>query len=199
MLPSMQDDKDKDKGLRKLDPSGIRDVFNSEKDGFRSHAQKDGIAKALSGLSEILGDLQDAGIDVSLEIMGGASEQAFDLFKENSITVPVSGILRIGPIHRLLGIATKLDGKPALVIGLSEFDIRYSGPEAVVNNGVIDGKLRAVHFNLQTDPDALLKLEQTVLRYAARNEVIAELDESGVFDNTKRLRKPSLKTPPFRP
>lgn len=196
----MQDDKDKDKGLRKLDPATLRDVFNLEKEKFRETSDKEGVLTALSGLSEILGDLQDAGLDVSLEMLGGASEQAFDLFKENGVTAPVSGVLRIGPIHRLLGIATRLDSKPSLVIALSEFDIRYSGPEAVVNNGVIDGKLRAVRFDLKKDPDALVKLESTIIRYAARNDVIAEIDHKNAFDNSKNaqntLRKLPLKPPP---
>lgn len=195
----MQDQDNTDKGSRKLAPESIRAEFNSSKEDFRGFADRSGLTRALASLSDMLGDLQDAGLDVSLEMLGGASEQAFDLFKENSITVPVSGILRIGPIHRLLGISTSLEGKPALVIGLSEFDIRYSGPEGVVREGVIDGKLRAVHFDLNADPDALLKLEKTIIRYAARSEAIADIDDRRAFENTKSLYKPTLRIPPPTP
>lgn len=196
----MQDDKDKDKGLTKLDPAGIRALFNRNKEEFRSFTERSGIAKAIAGMSEIISDLRDAGIDVSLEMMGGASEQAFDLFKENGVTVPVSGILRIGPIHRLVAIATKLNKEETTVIALSEFDIRYSGPEAVVRDGIIDGKLRSVRFDIKKDPEALAKLEKTIINYAARNEVLADLDEFGALENKKGvLPKPSLKIPPATP
>ncbi|HYD19068.1 MAG TPA: hypothetical protein VEF76_11375 [Patescibacteria group bacterium] len=181
--------------MKRLSPSYIRAEFGTARNSFENFGRDSGFADALQQVSLALGDLQEAGIDVSLEIFGDASELAFDLF-EGGVTVPISGVLRIGPIHRLFGIATKAGGKPALQIGLSNTDIRFNGPEGEIADGKVSGKVRPIVFDLKKDPEALIKFQREILVHAARNSVIAANDPAQAFnDAPAALRKPALPRP----
>lgn len=181
--------------MKRLPREKITESFNASKREFAEYGAKSGFDAALQNISTAIFDLKEAGIDVSLEIFGDASEQAFDLFPTTSVTVPISGVLRIGPIHRLFALATKSDGKNALIIGLSNYDIRYNGPDAKLENGQVSGKVRSINFDLRKDPDALVKFQQEIINHAARNAVVNDNDAAQVFDSAAGLRKSVLPRP----
>lgn len=81
--------------MKKLTPDQIRDEFNARKEKFAVWGEETGLNSALQGMSAALADLRAGGIDVSLEIFGDASEQAFSLRPDTSVTTPISGVLRI--------------------------------------------------------------------------------------------------------
>ncbi len=180
--------------MRRLDANSISSEFNAAKEKFSRSFAASGLDEAVTSLSLVIGDMKKAGMDVELTLFGDASEQAFDLFAGGGLTVPVTGILRMGPIHRLIGIATKENNIPVLKIGISEFDIRFQGVDATSSEGVISGKLRALTFDLRKE-DGLEKLQKEIIRHSARNAVLNEHDVAGVFDNGAALRKPSLQLP----
>ncbi len=181
--------------MKRLPREKITAEFNAAKDEFASYGAKSGFDKALQNISTAIGELKEAGIDVSLEVFGDSSEQAFDLFSNASVTVPISGVLRIGSIHRLFGLATKSGGKNALQIGLSNFDIRYNGAEIKIEDGVATSNVRAIVFDLKNDPDALVKFQQEIITHAARNAVVNDNDAAQVFDSATALRKSTLIRP----
>ncbi len=182
--------------MKRLPREKISEEFNASKREFADYGAKSGFDVALQNISTAILDLKEAGIDVSLEIFGDASEQAFDLFGTTSVTVPISGILRIGPIHRLFALATKSDSKNVMIIGLSNYDIRFNGPDAkLADDGELSGKVRSINFDLKKDPDALVKFQQEIINHAARNAVVNDNDTAQVFDSAASLRKSVLPRP----
>lgn len=181
--------------MKRLPREKISESFNAAKRDFAAYGEKSGFDVALQNISTAIGEMKDAGIDVSLEIFGDSSEQAFDLFPTTSVTVPISGVLRIGPIHRLFALATKSDGKNAMIIGLSNYDIRFNGPDAKLADGVIEGKVRSINFDLKKDPDALVKFQQEIINHAARNAVVNDNDTAQAFDSATVMRKSVLPRP----
>lgn len=181
--------------MKRLPREKISEEFNASKREFAAYGEKSGFDIALQNISAAIGDLKEAGIDVSLEIFGDASEQAFDLFGTTSVTVPISGVLRIGPIHRLFALATKSDSKNVMIIGLSNYDIRFNGPDAKIEDGAVSGKVRSINFDLKKDPEALVKFEQEIINHAARNAVVNDNDTAQVFDSASNLRKSVLPRP----
>lgn len=181
--------------MKRLPREKISEEFNASKRAFADYGAKSGFDVALQNISAAIGELKESGIDVSLEIFGDSSEQAFDLFATTSVTVPITGVLRIGPIHRLFALATKSDGKNALILGLSNYDIRFNGPDAKLGDGVIEGKVRSINYDLKKDPDALVKFQQEIINHAARNAVVNDNDAAQVFDSAAVMRKSVLPRP----
>lgn len=186
--------------MRRLDPGQISDEFNAQKKRFREEHEKSGLLQALNSLSQIIGDIKSAGMDVSLEIFGCPSEQAFAMFpRDGKLISPISGILRIGHDHRLIAFATQVGGADALQLAMSEFDIRFNGPDGKMKEGIIDASVRARVYDLKKDPDAFVKLEKEIIRHCARNDIVDAQDASHSFDARTALRKPSLKNLPKKP
>jgi hypothetical protein len=188
--------------MQKPDPHLIREAFNKAQQAFHDENEKSGLGPALESISGMVKDLKDAGLDVSLEIAAGASEMAFGLFESNGMTVPVSGILRMGNIHRLVAIATSLGNTPALMLSMSAFDIRFEGNKALTLEKSTKNNIRTKTYDLLKDPAALAKLQNEIIRYCARSAEIAARDvrdalDTGSKDTLKKfpLKKSLQKTP----
>lgn len=180
--------------MRRMTPQNIRDEFNAQKDAHEALWTKSGLNGALESLSLALRDLNQSGIDVSLEMMGTPSEQAFAMLSETAMTVPVSGILRIGNIHYLLSIATKHAGEDCLKLCLSEFDIRFQGVRGKMKENDFKQSVRAKVYDLKRDNDAMTKFQQEIIRHAARNSVIDAHDHGGTLDTGTPHKKTGLKS-----
>ena len=183
--------------MRRMSAGQIRDSFNAQKEKFQKEHAQSGLLDALGNLSLAIADIQAEGHDVSLQIFGNPSEQAFAMFpRGGGLTTPVSGILRIGRNERLLAISTKVGGAPALQLAVSDFDIRFNGTEGKLKEGDIGNSIRAKIFDLKNDPEALVKFQKDVLYHGARNSAVDALDNAGAFDNNAKATKPKLKAPP---
>jgi len=180
--------------MRRMITQNIREEFNVQRNAHEASWAKSGLTTALENLSLSLRDLNDNGIDVSLEIMGTPSEQAFAMLPEKGMTVPVSGVLRIGHIHYLLSIATKHGGEDCLKLCLSEFDIRFQGVKGKMKENEFKQTVRAKVFDLKRDPDALIQLQKEIIRHAARNSVIDAHDHGATLDTGGLRKKAGLKS-----
>jgi hypothetical protein len=192
--------------MRRMTEVEIRDEFNAQKTRFENDHAKSGLLEALENLSHCLADIKAQGYDVSLEIFGNPSEQAFAMFpRGGGLTTPVSGILKSGTNHRLLAFSTKVGGQPALQLAVSEFDIRHHGMDGKLKlsgdresmTGETENSVRAKIYDLKKDPEAMVKFQKDVLFHCARNEAVNARDVAGAFDNGQSLRKlkaPSLKS-----
>lgn len=177
------------------DSSAIRDEFNKKKDAFRTQSEKDGLKDAVGILSRVIGDLKDAGLDVSLDLIAGGNEMAFYLFPNPSLTMPVTGILRLGNMHRLLGVATELDKASVLQVAISHFDYRLEGTTAKLTEGRnINPAIRGKIFDLRKSTIEG-ELRDYLLVTLARNDVVAEFDTMQSLENTGHTNKPLLKAP----
>lgn len=191
--------------LRRMTDAEIRDEFNAQKARFEAEHVKSGLLEALESLSQCLADIKAQGYDVSLEIFGNPSEQAFAMFpRGGGLTTPVSGILKSGTNHRLLAFSTKVGGQPALQLAVSEFDIRHHGMDGKVKltgdresmTGEAENTVRAKIYDLKKDPEAMVKFQKDVLFHCARNDAVNDRDKANAFDNGASLRK--LKAPQLK-
>lgn len=187
--------------MRRMDPRQITDTFNAKRQQHQADWEKAGLLKAVEDFSAAISDLKGAGLDVSVEIFGDAAELGFSLFDARSIRTPVTGILHIGPIHRLFAFATHQKGQPVLKLAVSEFDIRFQGADGSLDlkDGDFKSTVRSDIYDLRNDPDALIKFQEEIIRMSARNAVIFERDRFDAFDKPNSLQKPSLRFPPKSP
>lgn len=189
--------------MKKLTIEQIRDEFNARKEKFAKWGEETGFNTVLQHISTAIADLREGGIDVSLEIMGDSSEQAFALRSAGQITTPISGVLRINNIERLFSITVKEGGKPSLIVALSDFDIRYNGTHGQLDDGKIRNVVRHKTYDFRKNPDALKDFQLEIINFSARNTVVAENDvansfETGIRGGKKQVVKSALKKPANR-
>lgn len=188
---------EQDDTLRGMTAGELAATFAQKKSDFERMHEKSGMLRAIEALSRAVGDIKDAGHDVALTLYGNASEESFGIFSRGGgLTVPASGVLRIGDSHRLIAIATKAGGRAALQIGMSEFDIRHNGAEGTMKEGDITPVVRADIYDLKANPAALKDLQAEILRSLARDQVVAEHDAAAAFEKTpSQFGKKFLKPP----
>src|SRR5687768_318953 len=109
----------------------IAEKFKGQAEKHRTAWQEAGLAQAVQDLSRAVRDLKDAGINVSLDMTGFTGEMVFNMFDRSSgpLTVPVAGILHIGNVERLIGIAVR-QGTPCLKLAFSDLDFHFQGGES---------------------------------------------------------------------
>lgn len=180
--------------MKKLKPDQIRDEFNARKQKFAKWGEETGFDKVLQGISVAIDDLRAGGIDVSLEIFGDSSEQAFALAGTSSVTTPISGVLKINNIHRLFSLSVKEQGQDCLKVALSDFDIRYNGVEGKTTEQRVRNVIRSKTYDFKRDADALVKFQLEIIQFSARNAVVADNDVAGVFETGTHNPKPGLKS-----
>jgi len=185
--------------MKKLTAEQIREHFNAQRVAHEESWAKSGLNTALENISLALQDLNNNGVAVSLEIMGTPSEQAFGMLSDAGMTVPVSGVLRIGNAHFLLSVATKHSGQDCLKLCVSEFDIRFQGVKAKIKESDFRQIVRADIYDLKGDPDALVKFQKEIIRYGARNQVIDDHNIGGTLETGISRKKAALKSPLQKP
>lgn len=185
--------------MRRMTPQNIRDEFNAQTDAHEKSWAKAGLNSALENISLALRDLNASGIDVSLEMLGTPSEQSFAMLLDSGMTVPVSGILRIGHIHYLLSIAVKHGGQECLKLCMSEFDIRFQGVRGKIKENDFRQVVRSNIYDLKGDADALAKFQKEIICHAARNHVIDGHDHGNTLDTGSPRKKTCLKSPLKKP
>lgn len=174
--------------MRFLDPDGIRARFSESNRQQRKGMNNDGTDLALQYISHALADLKSEGLDVVLEMHTTVSELAFDLLNRQ-YTLSHEGVLRIGNTEHLLCIATieEKNQHPCLKLALSKLDYRHQGVQQTVRSHVYD---------LQNDPDAMIKFQNQLIDYIVTSKLIEENDIAQVFNRDDMMRKPLQK--PFQ-
>jgi len=180
--------------MRRMTPDSIREEFNTQHEKHEKQWSDWGLTQALEEISLALRDIRQQGHDVSLDMIGTPSEQVFSMMPQSGMTVPVSGLLRIGGIDYLLGIVTKQNGNPCLKLCVSEFDIRFQGVNGKVKEGDFRQAVRSNIYDLKGDADALVKFQKEIIRHCARNKVIADHDPAGTLGADTQGKKPVAKS-----
>lgn len=178
-----------------LTPRQIADEFNLQTEKFRARGKETGFDKALQDLSLMIRDLKEAEIDVSLSMIENSSEQAFSMFPPIGLAVPLSGILRIGGMEKMIGLAVMENGRQCLKLAVSDFDIRFNGAHHTFKNGTGTNAVKSTVYDLKDDPEALTKMQKDIIRIAARTNIVQENDITEAFGtHAESLRKPRFKT-----
>jgi hypothetical protein len=182
--------------MRRMDPHQISDTFNAKRRQFADDCDQTGLSQGVEAFSVAINDLRSGGMDLSVEIFADGSELGFAMFNSGNIRTPVSGILHIGPIHRLFAFAVRDADGACLKLAVSEFDVRFNGADGTIKDNKLDNTIRAQIYDLKNDEDALVKMQDEIIRMAARNEVVYNHDVADAFDTPSSLRKPSLRMNP---
>jgi hypothetical protein len=182
--------------MRRMDPHQISDTFNEKRRKFAEDCDATGLAQGIEAFSVVINDLKSAGMDLSVEIFADGSELGFAMFDSSNVRTPVSGVLHIGPIHRLFAFAVRDSGGACLKLAVSEFDVRFNGADGTIKDSKLDNTIRAQIYDLKNDEDALVKMQDEIIRMAARNEVVCNHDVADAFDKPGGLHKPSLRMTP---
>lgn len=167
-----------------LKPEKIQESFNASTARIRNEWEKSGVALALDSLSHAVANLRAAGIDVAIDMSPIPGEKAFAM-NAHGCVMPVSGILRLGHLQRLIAIQTRSHDANRLDILLSQFD-----------TGVADNlaKTRALVYPLLTDKNAIVKFQTKIADDWARQQLMQEYDtQASLFPHI--LRKAVLKSP----
>lgn len=166
--------------MNRLERNNIRAIFNAQKYVLADKWEAAGVNSLLKELSIVLADFQAEDIDISLDLNGTGSEQAFYML-EGSVDVPVSGILTIGTEQRLLAISTEHQDRKCLLLALSDYDIRYNGVQGVICDNRIFNGVRATVYDFWNDPEAMANLQRGILRVAICNSHINDMDSKSSF------------------
>lgn len=168
-------------------------------DSFAAHSAADSAdySRCFQGLSAALHDLQQAGIDVELQLFGKSTEQGFKMRFNHPIELVwqnTGGILRIGNFHGLVAIFTELkkadhDKEPCFWLKVSELDIRFE------HN---DNTIRHSAYDLLNDEDALISLQKFVISIAGNQQAIADADVHNAFQLSAHRVRPTKALAPAR-
>lgn len=154
-----------------------------------------GTASVLRYMSLAVHELQEAGVDVRIDIRSGDFSNAYDMVfgmaKENA-SVPVYGFLHIGPISRLFAIACKMDEKPGAKLFISEHNASESA-------GRIEWEhmehVPTILLHFDEDPDALKDFQKYIVKQAALYTAAMKNDVAGVFNSPGRAAEKLDKRP----
>jgi len=142
-----------------------------------------GTAAVLRHLSLAVQELQQAGIDVRMDLRAGDYSAAYDMVfgtaKKNA-TAAVYGFLHIGPMTRLFAIAGKMDEENVAKLFISEHNVSEASGRAEWEDAQ---KVPAVVLHFDEDTDALLDFQKYIVHQAAVYAAAMQNDPAGVFNN----------------
>jgi hypothetical protein len=175
----------------------LRTLFQESVAEETRELEEPGTASVLRHMSLAVHELQEAGLDIHIDIRSGDYSSAYDMAfgtAEENASVPVYGFLHIGPMARLFAIASKLDDAPVAKLWLSEHNTNESQGRAEWANSQ---STPSVTFHFDEDPDALKDFQKYVVKQAALYTAAMKHDVAGVFNNPGRApekldKKPSL-------
>ena len=81
----------------------IIDAFNAQKAERLKSLKKCKVDQALATISQMVSDMQSAGIDICVDVFSFPGEQCFKMFQGGG-THPISGYFKIGHERFLFGI-----------------------------------------------------------------------------------------------
>lgn len=165
-----------------LSSAQLRDLFEKLAKRDKSALKRKGIDDVLRQLSHAVKSMQDAGVDISIDVRSGQYANAYDLLFTNveakNSNITVYGFFHIGGTSQLWALADNIDGNPARKLIVSEFTAA-EGESRIewANKHTTPGEV----FDFNEDTDALPKLQVHLLSIAASRHIIREYDAADVF------------------
>lgn len=169
--------------MERLSENDLKSAF---KDAI-NNASDSALESLLQDISAAMRDIQQigTGIDVSLDL-GRCCERHFSLFPSVKVSLSAGGMLTVGNQDHLIAIATLKDGNPALLIGLSQLNMRHESIYATNTLSRIKPDIRSVIIDCQEE-NGIQALQTFILKQAGLQAVIARNDTSHSFKNQPQL------------
>ena len=145
--------------------------------------KKSNIDKALRNISKSVKRLQQAGLDISIDVHRMPNTMAFAMFTPPS-RVPIAGVIKISDVQLMFAIG-EMEGntKDILSLRLSYHDIRYHH----------QGEVAYRAYDLKDESSEPYKIfQKNLLETAAQKAVVDQYDISDVFN--KERKRPVFKT-----
>lgn len=175
----------------------LRRIFEEKSSEHAEELEDNCVASALRMLSLAVHEMQEAGMEVSLDIRTGDYSNAYDMVfsqAQANASVAAYGFLHIGPMTRLIAIADEVDEVPTTRVYLSEHNTHETESRMEWEKAQT---VPCICFNFRQDQDALTDFQTYVAGQAAKYMATIKNDIAGVFNNgqtaiTKLDKKPSL-------
>lgn len=138
------------------------------------------LERHLPALSRAFHEMQQAGIDVELEILGVCAEMGFKMKTEGltSWSMETSAVLSIGASRHLVAFMTERTpqgsqvSQPCMVMLVSKLDMRYQGTHDT---------LRTLAYDLGDDKNSLAAFQEFVAGVHAKQQRYARADKANAF------------------
>lgn len=191
-------------GYKKLSTAQICDTFKKLADKQKDFMDIYGIGNILRALSDSVKTMQDAGIDISIDVRSGQYADAYDMLFSNveakTATIYTYGFLHIGHTVRLWALAHQIDDAAVKKLMISEFNTAEGASRMSWSSSLKSG---ANVYDFEEDADALVKLQMDLIEIAADDHVLAAYDSAQVFNRpapaSTQGKLPSKKLRPARP
>lgn len=185
-----------------MTPDQISGTFKKLTDARLHDLKQSGTADILGHLSRSIRMLQDAGIDISLDIRLGQYSNAYDMvfgeLNAQKALIAAYGFVKTGGTSRLLAIVQRIDDKPVQKVLLSDHNTHESESRMSWSSA---NKSAATAFHFDEDENALSSLQTAFLSLAANAYAVEHFDVAEAFGKnagktpTVALKgKPALKT-----
>lgn len=160
----------------------LRDLFEKLTVREKKNLQQKGIDGTLQSLSTAIKTMQDAGIDIAIDVRSGQYANAYDLVFSNTeaekTSVTVYGFFHIGGVSQLWALADRIDDAPAKKLVVSQFSATEGQSRIEWSS---NQKTPGTVFDFAEDTDALAKLQLHLTNLAANRHVLRENDAAGIF------------------
>lgn len=176
----------------------IRQIFDDHKAMFNDHAAQTGMDDMLKRLSQMVGGLQQAGLDVRVTVDAVPSMMALSMAGSEQQEVPLTGIIYIGETQRLFSLRTKSYNESRRDVIVSQNDVRHHGMSGYmgVSNHQIGNRVESNTFNTKRDgEEAWSQLEKSLISACARLAAIADYDIGGVLTGGENKAEASSDMP----
>jgi len=176
---------------KSLTSTEISDLFSELSQRLITDMEKSGVGAVLRQLSATLRSMQDAGIDISIDLHKGQYSDAYDMMftalalESQSGYIPVYGFVHAGGGTKLLAIVERMSDAQACKVLLSE---HVSGENNSRLSWTGSTKVHANAYHFDTDEKALPSLQTALLSFAADMHAVKSFDAENVFG------KPALKS-----
>ncbi len=191
-------------GYKKLTVAQIGDTFRKLSKKQKDFMDTYGIGNILRALGDSVKCMQDAGIDISIDVRSGQYADAYDMIFSNTeakeVSISAYGFLRIGHTVRLWAIAHDINGESVQKLAISKFNTAEGASRMSWSSSFKSG---ANVYDFAQDADALIKLQMYMIDIAADNHALAEYDSAQVFNRpaptSTQGKLPAKKLRPARP
>jgi hypothetical protein len=167
---------------KKLTPDEISEYFSELSRRQISELEKSGAGAVLRQLSAAVRHIQDAGVDISIDLHKGQYSDAYDMMftalEPKAGYIPVYGFVKSGDAVKLFAIVTRMDDSDVCKALLSE---HVSGEKNSRISWASSNKVSAAAFHFDSDENALASLQTALLSFAADMHAVKSFDSENVF------------------
>lgn len=167
---------------KSLPSSEIAEYFSELSRRQISEMEKSGVGAVLRQLSTAVRTLQDAGIDISIDMHKGQYSDAYDMMftalEPKGGYIPVYGFVKSGDAVKLFAIVSRMDNANVCKALLSE---HVSGENNSRLIWTTSNKVSAAAFDFDSDEKAMMKLQAALISFAADMHAVKSFDSENVF------------------